>query len=238
MNKKLKGKRAVITGASRGIGKGIAKLFALNGADIGLIARNSENLKKASDEISEINSSVVFAKNCDITSLDQIQSAFNSIRDKFGNIDILVNSAAILKKASMMEISPSLLRSIIETNFFGAFNCSRMAFDLMKEYGGTIINISSLSGVFGVPKFPDMGAYNISKYALWGLTEILALEWAKFGIRVNAVSPGGVDTDMFKTAFPGAKAPLTAMDVAKVCLFLASDDSSAITGENIIVRGL
>lgn len=138
----------------------------------------------------------------------------------------------------MEELEEDLLEKMLSVNIKGSLHCCRSALELMRDQGGSIINISSLSGVVGVEKFPGMGAYMISKYGLWGLTEILAVEWAKYGIRVNAVSPSGVDTEMFRTAFPDANAPMSPKDIANVCLFLASDDSRAITGENIIVKGL
>jgi NAD(P)-dependent dehydrogenase (short-subunit alcohol dehydrogenase family) len=236
MQGKLKDKNAVIVGASRGIGAEISRLFAEEGARVFLIARNKDMIESNAENIRD-SGGEAFPVRCDINSAEEVQDAFALIGKEGGRVDCLVNSAAILEKGLMNEIDEGPLSRLWETNVLGIFRCCRGAYDLMKDNGGSIVNISSLSGVVGVRKFPSMGPYNISKYGLWGLTEILALEWAEQHIRVNAVSPSGVKTDMYGIAFPGVTPSMVPADVAKVCLFLASDDSAAITGANIIVKG-
>lgn len=234
---RLDGKKAVIVGASKGIGAAAAAMFAGEGAQVFLLARSENRLKAVTGDITAAGGKAGFRK-CDIASAAQIREVFGEIDQTLGRIDILMNSAAVIEKGLMNEIDDSLLNRIWETNVLGIFRCCRAAFDLMKDAGGSIINISSLSGVVGAEKFPGMGAYVISKYGLWGLTEILSVEWSRHNIRCNAVSPGGVDTEMFRYTFPGAEPSAVPDDIARVCLFLASDESSAVNGENIIVKGM
>ncbi|MBD3232520.1 MAG: SDR family oxidoreductase [candidate division Zixibacteria bacterium] len=237
MDKRLDNKISVVTGASRGIGASVATLFASLRSKVFLLARDATALEEVTERINESGGDAT-PLTCDISSKIQVSDAFERIGNHADRIDILVNSAAVLEKKLMEELDEETFQKILKINVNGAFLCCRAALQYMKDNGGSIINISSLSGVVGVEKFAGMGAYVISKYGLWGLTEILAVEWAKYGIRVNAISPSGVDTEMFQTAFPGAEAPMSPKDIAKVCLFLASDDSQAITGENIIVKGI
>ena len=230
-------KSAIITGASRGIGAAVAELCADEGSQVFLIGRKEAALISVADSITASGGNV-HPIICDITHQEEVRKAFNEIGAKIDKLDILVNTAAILEKDLMEEIKEVNLLRILEVNLLGAFRCCQAAINLMKDSWGSIINISSLSRVTGVRKFPGMGAHIISKYGLWGLTEILSVEWAKYKIRVNAISPSGVDTPMFRVAVPGAEPPLAPIDIAKVCLYLASDDSASITGENINVSGL
>ncbi|MBD3168861.1 MAG: SDR family oxidoreductase [candidate division Zixibacteria bacterium] len=232
--KMLNGKNAVVVGASRGIGASVAKMFAGEGARVFLVSRDSERLEQCRQDI-ENDGGTAAALECDITEADNIENTFRIIGAEYKHIDVLVNSAAFLQKALIEDMPDELMIKTWETNVLGIFRCCRAALDYMKPKGGSIINISSLSGVVGVQKFESLGAYNISKYGLWGLTEILGLEWSKYDIRVNAVSPGGVDTEMFRGTFPGVEPSMKPADIARVCLFLASDESASISGQNFIV---
>jgi len=146
-------------------------------------------------------------------------------------LDVLVNNAAVLELASIVDMKVEMWDEVLRTDLRGAFLCSQAAFRLM-SHGGTIVNVSSLSGVAGADKFPKMSAYVAAKSGLAGLTEVLAVEGRPLGIRVNAVSPASVDTDMGRLAGIGQE-PLSPQAVARVIAWLASPDSAPLTGANI-----
>ena len=146
-------------------------------------------------------------------------------------LDVLVNNAAVLELASIVDMKVEMWDEVMRTDLKGAFLCSQAAFRLMRR-GGTIVNVSSLSGVAGAEKFPKMSAYVAAKSGLAGLTEVLAVEGRPLGIRVNAVSPASVDTDMGRLAGIGQE-PLSPQEVARVIAWLASPDSAPLTGANI-----
>ena len=146
-------------------------------------------------------------------------------------LDVLVNNAAILELASIVDMKVETWDEVMRTDLRGAFLCSQAALRLMR-HGGTIVNVSSLAGVAGADKFPKMSAYVAAKSGLAGLTEVLAVEGRPLGIRVNAVSPASVDTDMGRLAGIGQE-PLSPHEVARVIAWLASPDSAPLTGANI-----
>ncbi len=146
-------------------------------------------------------------------------------------LDVLVNNAAVLELASIVDMKVEMWDEVMRTDLKGAFLCSQAALRLMR-HGGTIVNVSSLSGVAGADKFPKMSAYVAAKSGLAGLTEVLAVEGRPLGIRVNAVSPASVDTDMGRLAGIGQE-PLSPQAVARVIAWLASPDSAPLTGANI-----
>jgi NAD(P)-dependent dehydrogenase (short-subunit alcohol dehydrogenase family) len=146
-------------------------------------------------------------------------------------LDVLVNNAAILELASIVDMKVETWDEITRVGLRGAFLCSRAAFRLMGR-GGTIVNVSSLSGVSGTDKFPKMSAYVAAKSGLAGLTEVLAVEGRPLGIRVNAVSPASVSTDMGRLAGISQE-PLSPEEVARVITWLATPDSAPLTGANI-----
>ena len=146
-------------------------------------------------------------------------------------LDALVNNAAILELAPVVDMKVEAWDEVMRTGLRGAFLCSRAAFRLMKP-GATIVNVSSLSGVFGTEKFPNMSAYVAAKSGLAGLTEALAVEGRPIGLRVNAVSPASVATEMGRIAGIGQE-PLSPEEVARVIGWLATSDSTPLTGANI-----
>jgi NAD(P)-dependent dehydrogenase (short-subunit alcohol dehydrogenase family) len=153
-----------------------------------------------------------------------------------GRLDILVNNAATLGRSPFLELEPALWDEVMAVNLRGAYLCSRAAFRQMARQqpaGGSIVNISSLSGVRGPEKFPGLAAYNVSKAGLLALSDILAVEGKPYGIRVNAVSPGAVETAMLRQAGHGLKALATPEDVARTIAFLVSDLSHPATGANL-----
>jgi NAD(P)-dependent dehydrogenase (short-subunit alcohol dehydrogenase family) len=228
---KLDGKVAVVTGGGRGIGRATAELLAEAGAQVTICARTSQEVE------------VVAASSARITGLvgDVADEAF--VADliarpvaEHGRLDILVNNAAMLGRRSFLELEPALWDEVMGVNLRGAYLCCRAAFRQMAEQqpgGGSIVNISSLSGVRGPEKFPGLAAYNVSKAGLLALTDILAIEGKPLGIRVNAVSPGAVETAMLREAGHGLRALATPEDVARTIAFLLSDLSHPATGANL-----
>lgn len=237
--KKLAGQTALITGAGRGVGRGIALQFAAAGANLVLVARTESELKETADNCRKQEVSVN-AQVLDLAQADQIEGLFEHLESVGITIDILVNNAAIMIKSLMQDYRRSEFEASLAVNVTAPMMLAQRAIVMMRRRRqGAIVNISSLSGCFGAEKFPGFGAYNISKYALWGLTEILAIENRDHGIRVNQLSLSAVDTRMFhEAAPPGLKPNLTVEQVARQVLYLASDDSYPLTGENIILTGM
>ncbi len=237
--KKLAGRTALITGAGRGVGRGIALQFAEAGANLVLVARTEAELTQTANDCRKLDASV-HAEVLDLAQADQIDGLFQHLESAGITIDILVSNAAIMIKSLMQDYRRSDFELSLAVNVLAPMNLAQKAIAMMRRRRqGAIVNISSLSGCFGAEKFPGFGAYNISKYALWGLTEILAVENREHGIRVNQVSLSAVDTKMFREAAPpGLKPDLTIEQVARQVLYLASDDSYPLTGENIILTGM
>jgi NAD(P)-dependent dehydrogenase (short-subunit alcohol dehydrogenase family) len=159
------------------------------------------------------------------------EASVNRFFGELERLDVLVNNAAILELAPMVDMKVETWDEVIRVGLRAAFLCSQAAFRLMRP-GGTIVNVSSLSGVSGADKFPKMAAYVAAKSGLAGLTEVLAVEGRPLGIRVNAVSPATIDTDMGRIAGIGQE-PLSPGEVARVISWLATPDSAPLTGANI-----
>ena len=234
--KKLSGKAALITGAGRGIGRATAILFAEHGANLILVSRTAEELRGASQLCADRGVKAVW-RTLDLSEGAQIDSFLDDVLRIHPRIDILVNNAARFDRGLMRQYPIERFEVMLRTNLLAPFYLAQKCLATMgPATGGAIVNISSYSGCFGVEKYPGFGAYNISKYGLWGLTEILALENQDRGIRVNQISLSGVDTKMFREAFPqGGRPDLTPEEVAEKILFLASDDSAPMTGMNIMM---
>jgi len=236
-NNKLAGHTALVTGAGRGIGRATALLMAEHAADLILVSRTNSELEKTADECREKNVTVM-TETIDLGRQDEIDRLFDRIKRHFKTVDILINNAARFSSGMMKDYDADEFRLILETNVTAPFYLAqKMAAMTDRDKGGAIVNVSSFSGCFGVEKFPGFGAYNIGKYGLWGLTEILALEFGELNIRVNQVSPSGVDTKMFREAVPpGVEPDLTPGQVAAQILYLVSDDSAPLTGANIMIK--
>lgn len=198
---------AVVTGGSGGIGSVIVRELRAKGWDVTSLSRR---------------------EGCDVSDEKQVVAAFAQLP----GLDALVHCAAVLIKRPVMEVSAEEWDVQLGAGLRGAFICSREAFRMMRDRGGSIVMISSLSGVAGAEKFPGMAAYVAAKSGLAGLTEALAAEGRELGIRVNAISPGAVDTPMLRIA--GVEGPaLQPSDVARVALWLASPESAPLSGANI-----
>ncbi len=247
---------AIVTGASRGIGKAIVKELAGNrkGYDIALISRHYNELEKV---IQEIASGIYYEHHgfcfvpfeCDVGNLEQARKTFEEIYREFGSIDILVNNAGensrtTLKKPDNLEKDLAGFQQEVSTNLLGTYIFSSLAAGYMikQNRGGSIINISSIKA-----RDPTSGCYGASKAGVEKLTVDLANAWAQYGIRVNCVAPGFIDTGMTAELPDDRKAAYMAQipmkrfgnvkEVAKVVAFLASDDASYITGAVIPVNG-
>jgi len=230
---KLENNIVIVTGASQGIGKGIALGLAEAGADVAVnYHRNRDGAEAVANEIHTLNRRRM---------IRQTLSAF-------GKIDILVNNAGVLVAGPIENLREEDWDRVIEVNLKGVFLCCQAVgrYMIEKKSAGSIINVASISG--HMPEI-NSGAYTPSKAGVIGLTRLLAVEWAKYGIRVNALSPGPVMTPLQREAYPTEKLlearnkaiPMnrhgTPEEMARVAIFLASDDSSYITGEDIKVDG-
>ncbi|WP_052887627.1 SDR family NAD(P)-dependent oxidoreductase [Thermogemmatispora carboxidivorans] len=229
----IKDRVAVITGAGRGIGRATAERFAREGANLVLFSRTPEHLDETRARI-ERQGGRVLAIAGDVAREADVEHLFQQARAHYGRVDILINSAGIVAVCPFREMDTATWDRVLAVNLRGTFLCSRAAFRLMAEQGqGVIINLSSLSGVKGVEKFPGLSAYNVSKAGVASLTEILALEGKAHNIRVCAVSPGAVDTDMLRQAAPHLKPGMSAEDMAEILLFLADDSGRMLSGTNL-----
>jgi NAD(P)-dependent dehydrogenase (short-subunit alcohol dehydrogenase family) len=198
---------AVVTGGSGGIGRAVASELRGRGWEVISLSRS---------------------EGCDVSDEAQVQRAFERIE----RLDALINCAAQLIKRPILELTAEDWDAQLGAGLRGAFLCSREAFRRMREKGGSIVMVSSLSGVAGAEKFPGMAAYVAAKSGLAGLTEALAVEGRPHGIRVNAISPGAVDTPMLKIA--GVEGPrLQPAEVARIIVWLASPESAPLSGSNL-----
>ncbi len=224
---------ALITGGGRGIGRATAERFAAGGYQVVICARTEGEVRQTAQHITDQGGSVL-AITCDVSSALDVGALFESTLEHFGRLDVLVNAAAILVKQPFAEMSIEAWDAVMATNLRGVVLCCHHAFHIMqRQGGGVIINISSLSGFPNVEKFPGLSAYNVSKYAVAGLSEILAVEGRPHHIRVLAVSPGAVETEMLRQAAPQLKADMTPEEFARILFFLASDDARPLSGINL-----
>lgn len=198
---------AVVTGGSGGIGSHVVNQLRGSNWEVVSLSRR---------------------EGCDVSDEAQVKKAFAAL----SSLDALIHCAALLIKKPVTELTADDWDQQIGSNLRGAFLCAREAFRLMRGGGGSIVLVSSLSGVAGAEKFPGMAAYVAAKSGLAGLAEVLAVEGRPLQIRVNAISPGAVDTPMLRIA--GVEGPaLKPADVARLIVWLASDDSAPLTGGNL-----
>lgn len=238
----LKGKTAVVTGGSRGIGKAICLKFAENGADIAFLYAG--NTAKAEETQKELEALGVKAKayQCNVADADAVAAVVKEIVKDFGGIQILVNNAGITKDKLVPMMKAADFDAVIDTNLKGVFYMIKGVYPLfLKQKGGKIINISSVSGLTGNS---GQANYSASKAGVVGLTKSVAKELASRGVCCNAIAPGFIATEMtealendaLKEAIP-MKRFGEAEEVAKLALFLASEQSDYITGEVIRIDG-
>lgn len=226
----LDGKTALVTGAGRGIGRATALLLSKEGTRVIACARSEGDLGETARLIADAGGEAE-AIECDMADEKAVIALFAHIQTTYGTLDILVNNAGVFSGAYVEDVSMAEYHRVMQVNATAVFLCCREAFGLMKAKGGSIVSVSSLSGVQGAKKFPGFSVYCASKFAVVGITEALAEEGKQYGIRVNAVAPGAVDTGMLRDAFPGFDGPMLKPEqVAEAILFLAGPRSSAVNG--------
>jgi len=242
---KLDGKTAVVTGASRGIGRAVALQLAKEGANVVVNFSGSE--QKAAQVVEEIQGlgAQAIAVQANISDSESVQQLMNASLEQFGSIDILVNNAGITRDNLLMRMKEDEWDDVINTNLKGVFLCTKVVTrQMMKQRAGRIINISSIVGVMGNA---GQANYVAAKAGVIGLTKTVARELASRNILVNAIAPGFITTEMTETLPEDVKSsmlsqiPLAKLgqpeDIAKAVVFLASDDASYMTGQTLHIDG-
>lgn len=240
----LQGKKALVTGASRGIGRAIALKLAQEGADVIVTATSVERAKKTADEIALMGRKAIPCK-VDVGVVAEVEQLFKIVSEQFETLDILVNNAGITKDGLLMRMKEEEWDAVIDVNLKGTFACTREAIKLMsKTKSGRIVNISSVVGEMG-----NVGQANYcaSKAGIIGFTKAVAREYAKRNILVNAVTPGFIETDMTGVLSDSIREDLLRQipvnrlgapeDIANAVCFLVSDAGSYITGQVLAVNG-
>jgi NAD(P)-dependent dehydrogenase (short-subunit alcohol dehydrogenase family) len=241
MSERLKGKVAIVTGSTRGIGRAIALSYAREGAKVVVSGRNTE---MCNEVVSMIQSSggEAYPRPCDTRKIEDITNLFDRTLEKYGKLDISVQNAGIAKFKSMVDMDMETLSSIIDTNIYGTYLCAQRAAQIMVAQGfGKIINISSITYQTGQI---GLSAYGPTKAAISIMTKCLALELAPYRINVNAIGPGTILTDINRDELDMERdereIPLgigKPEDIAGVAIFLATDEASYMTGHTVYVDG-
>lgn len=241
----LSGKVALVTGGGRGIGREIALTLAEKGAFVVVNYRGSAEKAKETVEDIQYAGGRAVSYGCDVADFTGCGEMIKNLIKEYGHIDILVNNAGITKDGLLMQMSEEAFDSVVDVNLKGCFNTMRhLSRQLLKQKGGKIINISSVSGILGNP---GQANYCASKAGIIGLTKSAARELGSRGITVNAVAPGLIETEMTKDLSEAARKTMeekillrrsgTAREVAETVAFLASDAAGYITGQVIAVDG-
>ena len=245
MEKSLAGKSALVTGASRGIGRAIALKLSSLGAKIAInFAGNLAKAQEVKDAIESSGGEAILVQG-NVADFETVQSIVKTVTEKFGTIDILVNNAGITRDNLLIKMSETDFDDVIATNLKGVFNCTKsVARLMMKQRGGRIVNLSSVVGIIGNA---GQANYAAAKAGIIGFTKSVAKELAARNITVNAIAPGFIATDMTNVLSDKAKEELlkgipagrigAAEDVANLAAFLVSDEAAYITGQVISVDG-
>ncbi len=244
---KLKDKVAVVTGATKGIGLAIAEEYAKEGARVVLTGRSVDLGVLAADEITARGHEALFVQ-CDVSQSDQVQQLVQKTVQHFGRLDIMVSNAGINNKAEFLDVKEEDWDSVIAVNLKGVFLCGQAAAKQMvkQDQGGVIINMSSVMGVLGLK---NQVAYSASKGGINQLTKVMGLGLIDYGIRVNGIGPGAVNTELMKRV--GHNKELMDMilkrtpigrvaecsEIGRVAVFLASDDASFMVGQTVYPDG-
>lgn len=242
----LAGRVAVVTGGGRGLGRAIALALAEAGADVVVAARSVEEIGRVAGEVGKRGRRSL-AVPTDITDEETVERLIRRTVDELGGLDILVNNSGVVHMAPLLETSPEDWDRVVATNLRGTYLCMRTAGRHFAEKGsGKVINVSSNLAFKGRPRF---SAYSASKAAIAALTRTAAVEWARFGVQVNAVAPGYVETDMnaelrtdkelyarVVNQIP-ARRMARAEEIGPLVVYLASPASDFLTGETIVIDG-
>jgi NAD(P)-dependent dehydrogenase (short-subunit alcohol dehydrogenase family) len=247
----LEGKTALITGGGTGIGKSIALEFARAGADVGLCSRKMEHLEPVAKAVKDLGR-CAFAMPVDVRDEAQVKAAVDRAVSEFGRLDIMVNNAGASFRARFEDISLNGWNAVVGINLNGVFlGCKWAGRHMLDRGSGVIVNISSVAGVYGSTM---MSHYGAAKSGVITLTRELGIAWGRRGVRVNCIAPGPVETegylDVLKKTDPEAEKTYRAVasrvalgrwgrveEIAYPCVFLASDASSFMTGETIVIDG-
>lgn len=238
---KLQDKVAVITGGASGIGAATARLFVQEGAKVVLVDLNEEKGKAFEAELKALNAEALFVK-ANITSEEDVTNIYKQTIEAFGKVDVVFNNAGIGRVQPSHELEYSEWRNTVNVDLDGVFLVAREAIrEFLKADGGVIVNTASMYGWVGSP---GSAAYNAAKGGVVNLTRSLGLEYAEKNIRVNAICPGFIDTPIIPEESKEVLRSMTPMkrlgqaeEMAKAVLFLASDDSTFMTGNSLIVDG-
>lgn len=241
----IKGKKVIVTGGCKGIGKAIVERFLEQGAIVmATYLSSSDAAKKLTEECNNLEGKLYTCK-MDIRDEDDVKSTMESVIKQLDGVDILVNNAGVTKDGLFFLMNSKDWQSVLDTNLNGAFYASKsVIYEMVKQKKGAIINVSSVSGVIGVA---GQANYCASKFGLIGLTKTISKEVSSKNIRVNAIAPGYIETDMVDNMSPKAlaevkaKIPMKRMgktrEVANAVVFLASDEASYITGQTLVIDG-
>jgi 3-oxoacyl-[acyl-carrier protein] reductase len=242
---RLKDKTALVTGGSRGIGRGVASLFAREGARVAVVYRGSrESAEQLVQDITR-EGGTARAYQADVADAAAVEACVKKVEEELGPVDILVNSAGVIRDDLFVRLEPQAWNEVLQTNLGGTYNfCRALAYPMMRRRAGRIINVSSVAAEH---VNPGQTNYAASKGAINSFTKALAVELASRNVTVNAIAPGFIETDMsaavrnkagdkIKKWIPMRRIGVPE-DVAKVALFLASDDSAYLTGQVITVDG-
>lgn len=240
----LEDKTVVVTGGSSGIGRAITELFAADGANVVACSRTLADVEAVAEQIADSDRpGVVHPVECDVTDRTDVEALAEAALDEFGGVDVLVNNAGGAGGQPFDEVSPEEWQRVIEVNLTGTYNCTQLLADPLKAAGGTVVNVASMAGQYGVP---GMTPYSAAKAGVSTLTRALAAEWAEEDVRLNAVAPGFIATDSIREHF-GVERELdrsnparnigTTGEVADLVRFLASPASSFVDGETVEITG-
>ena len=235
-------KTAIITGAARGVGRATAIRMAKEGAKLALLDVNEKKLRCVKEELTPYTDQVL-VYDCDISDSLRVNEVMNNIQDHFGQIHILVNNAGIFSEFKpFLEVSHKTWERYLNVNVMGTVNCTRAVIgNMLEHHYGRIINVASVAGVYGIANYVH---YSASKGAIIAMTKALAKEVTGQGILVNSISPGTIsvgndqDDDFFETDYSFLGRSGTLNENANLICFLASDESSYISGQNIQIDGL
>lgn len=241
----LEGRKALVTGASRGIGEALAVGLARFGADVALAGRDLARLERCAEAVAATGRRAMPVK-IDVRSVAAVRAGVEQAADTLGGLDLLINNAGMEEVCPSLEVEEELWDRILATNLKGAFFAAQAAARLMREHGGTIVNVCSLTSAVGVPTAVPYGA---SKSGLLGMTRALAAEWAPLGIRVNGIGPGYFRTELTEAFYADAgwaramlaKIPAARFgdlrDLVGATVFLCSDAARYITGQILYIDG-
>jgi len=236
---------ALVTGASRGIGRVTAERFAADGVDVVICSRDETEIESTADEITNEYPAAAVGVECDVRERDAVEAVVDAAREAFGGLDVLVNNAGASFMAGFTDISANGWQSVVDVNLTGTYNCTQAAADELADGGGSVVNVASAAGHQGAPY---MSHYAAAKAAVINLTKTLGYEWAGDGVRVNCVAPGyvatpglatqmGIEAEQVEREDPDRNVG-TSAEIADVIQFLTSEAASFLTGETITPHGV